>query len=249
MRNPFGNISAPPHGYIWDYAKRAGVSVRSYGEFAVVARTPRRRGASPTVPGLEGPRPSRRIRRSTSTITDNKRVDIWLEEFREFEQRTATCRSSRSSGSATITPAARRPARRRRARWSPTTTSRSGALVEAISHSRYLEGVGDLRPRGRRAERAGSRGRAPLGAAVRSARSRAGGVVDSTLYTTSGVLRTMELILGLPPMSQYDAAATPMYNAFQTDSDARAVHAPCRRASRSTRRTTGRRRAPRRRCG
>jgi hypothetical protein len=25
----------------------------------------------------------------------------------------------------------------------------------------------------------------------------------------------MELILGLPPMSQYDAAATPMYNAFQ----------------------------------
>ena len=26
----------------------------------------------------------------------------------------------------------------------------------------------------------------------------------------------MELILGLPPMSQYDAAATPMYNAFTT---------------------------------
>ena len=41
------------------------------------------------------------------------------------------------------------------------------------------------------------------------------GTVDSTLYTTSGMLRTMELILGLPPMSQLDAAATPMYNAFQ----------------------------------
>jgi hypothetical protein len=38
--------------------------------------------------------------------------------------------------------------------------------------------------------------------------------VDSTLYTTSGMLRTMELILGLPPMSQYDAAASPMYGAF-----------------------------------
>ena len=47
-------------------------------------------------------------------------------------------------------------------------------------------------------------------------------MVDSTLYTTSGVLRTMELILGLPPMSQYDAAATPMYNAFQVS----AVPAP-----------------------
>jgi hypothetical protein len=41
-------------------------------------------------------------------------------------------------------------------------------------------------------------------------------VVDSTLYTTAGVLRTIELILGLPPMSQYDAAATPLYNAFTT---------------------------------
>ncbi|MBI2835619.1 MAG: hypothetical protein HYX76_14450 [Acidobacteria bacterium] len=41
------------------------------------------------------------------------------------------------------------------------------------------------------------------------------GVVDSTMYTTAGFLRTMELILGLPPMSQYDAAATPAYNAFQ----------------------------------
>src|SRR5262249_14368347 len=42
------------------------------------------------------------------------------------------------------------------------------------------------------------------------------GVVDSTLYTTSGVLRTMELILRLPPMSQYDAAATPMDTPFMT---------------------------------
>src|SRR5215831_19560299 len=38
--------------------------------------------------------------------------------------------------------------------------------------------------------------------------------VDSTMYATSGMLRTMELILGLPPMSQYDAGATPMYNSF-----------------------------------
>ena len=41
------------------------------------------------------------------------------------------------------------------------------------------------------------------------------GVVDSTMYSTSSMLRTMELILGLQPMSQFDAAATPMFNAFQ----------------------------------
>jgi hypothetical protein len=45
------------------------------------------------------------------------------------------------------------------------------------------------------------------------------GTVDSTLYTTSGMLRTIELLLGLPPMSQYDAAATPMYKAFGTEQD------------------------------
>jgi len=41
-----------------------------------------------------------------------------------------------------------------------------------------------------------------------------GGSVDSTLYTTSTVLRSIELILGLAPLSQYDAAATPLWNAF-----------------------------------
>lgn len=41
------------------------------------------------------------------------------------------------------------------------------------------------------------------------------GKVDSTLYSTASMLRTMELILGVQPMSQFDAAARPMYNAFQ----------------------------------
>jgi hypothetical protein len=40
------------------------------------------------------------------------------------------------------------------------------------------------------------------------------GFVDSTMYTTSSMVRTMELILGLPPMTQFDAAATPMYASF-----------------------------------
>src|SRR6185436_16569594 len=35
--------------------------------------------------------------------------------------------------------------------------------------------------------------------------------LDSTFYTTSSMLRTIELLLGLQPMSQFDAAATPMY--------------------------------------
>ncbi len=43
--------------------------------------------------------------------------------------------------------------------------------------------------------------------------------VDSTLYSTTSMLRTMELILGLKPLTQFDAAATPMYNAFQSHAE------------------------------
>ena len=39
-------------------------------------------------------------------------------------------------------------------------------------------------------------------------------VVDSTMYSTLSMLRTVELLLGLPPMTQHDAAAPPMVNSF-----------------------------------
>jgi hypothetical protein len=43
--------------------------------------------------------------------------------------------------------------------------------------------------------------------------------VDSTQYSTVSMIRTMELILGLPPLSQYDAAARPMFNSFTDKAD------------------------------
>ena len=49
--------------------------------------------------------------------------------------------------------------------------------------------------------------------------------LDHTVYSTSGMLRTIELILGLPPMSQYDAAATPMYRSFMAKADLRPYQA------------------------
>ncbi len=43
--------------------------------------------------------------------------------------------------------------------------------------------------------------------------------IDHTMYSTSSMLRTMELILGLQPMSQYDAAAEPMWRCFTSQAD------------------------------
>jgi hypothetical protein len=41
------------------------------------------------------------------------------------------------------------------------------------------------------------------------------GVVDSSLYNTTSMLRTIEMILGLRPMTQFDAASKPMTSVFQ----------------------------------
>jgi len=45
------------------------------------------------------------------------------------------------------------------------------------------------------------------------------GFVDHTAYTTTSFLRTIELILGLPPMSQYDAAAVPVWRSMNKTPD------------------------------
>jgi len=43
--------------------------------------------------------------------------------------------------------------------------------------------------------------------------------VISTQYNQPGMLRTIELILGLPPMNQMDASATPMFDCFSDQPD------------------------------
>ena len=45
------------------------------------------------------------------------------------------------------------------------------------------------------------------------------GAVVSTQYNTTSILRTIEQILGLPPMNQFDASATPMFDCFTDTPD------------------------------
>ncbi len=48
--------------------------------------------------------------------------------------------------------------------------------------------------------------------------------LDSTQYTTVSMIRTIELILGLEPLSQFDAAARPMFASLQRQGRSDAVH-------------------------
>jgi YVTN family beta-propeller protein len=47
------------------------------------------------------------------------------------------------------------------------------------------------------------------------------GAVISTQYNTTSILRTIEQILGLPPMNQFDATAVPMFDCFTSSPDFR----------------------------
>jgi DNA-binding beta-propeller fold protein YncE len=210
-RNAFGNISAPADGYIWDFANRAGVSVRSYGEFA--ERGGKGQPARATVPGLEG-KVCPDYEPWDLNVPDERRVDEWLKEFREFEANGQLPRLNilRLGGDHTFgtRPGAHTP----RAMVAENDYA-LGRIVEAISKSRFWKesAIFVLEDDAQNGPDHVDAHRSVLLVASPFARH---GVTDSTLYTTASVLRTMELILGLPPMSQYDAAARPLYGAFTT---------------------------------
>jgi len=211
IRNNYGNLAAPADGYIWDFAARAGVSVRSYGEFA--SWETKGGPITATVPGLVG-----KVHPSYPpydlSIPDNQRVDVWLEEFRRFEKEGGLPRLNivRLGNDHTAGTSPGRPTPRA---FVAENDLALGRLVEAISNSRFWaeSAIFVLEDDAQNGPDHVDAHRSVLLVASPWAKR---GSVDSTLYTTSGVLRTIELVLGLPPMSQYDAAATPAFAAFAT---------------------------------
>jgi YVTN family beta-propeller protein len=214
IRNNYGNLAAPADGYIWDFASRAGVSVRSYGEFA--SWETRGGPVTATVPGLVG-----KVHPAYApydlSITDSSRIDVWLEEFRAYEKQGGLPRlnivrlgNDHTAGTSPGFPTPRAMVAEN--------DLALGRLVEAISKSRFWpqSAVLVLEDDAQNGPDHVDAHRSVLLVASPWAKR---GAVDSTLYTTSGVLRTIELILGLPPMSQYDAAATPMFAAFAAKPD------------------------------
>jgi DNA-binding beta-propeller fold protein YncE len=213
MRNPYGNITAPAQGYLWDYAQRANVSVRSYGEFVHNKKNGNGDLACiETVPGLKGfVAPA--FAGFDLDVTDNRRVDAWQHEFNEFVANGRLPALSIIRLGNDHTQGVRAGAPTPRAMVADNDLA-LGRMIEAISSSVYwkdsaifvLEDDAQAGPDHVDAHRS-----VLLVASPFTKRTS----VDHTFYSTSSVLRTIELILGLPPMSTYDAAATPLYNAFQ----------------------------------
>jgi hypothetical protein len=200
----------PAGGYLWDRAAAAGVSFRSYGEWVTNGKKPDD-PCTPRVKELEG-KIDPLFRSFDQNYSDLKRADRFIAELARFEKEGEMPRlqvvrlpNDHTSGASPghLTPTA----------FMAENDLAFGRLVEAVSRSRFwpttaifvVEDDAQNGPDHIDAHR--------TIAFVISPWARHG-AVDSSLYSTSSMLRTMELILGLEPMSQFDAAALPMIRSF-----------------------------------
>jgi DNA-binding beta-propeller fold protein YncE len=204
-------LAYPAVGYIWDRCKEAGVSYRSYGEFIENGTKPGEPSHT-KIKSLVGHFDPKYVGWDLD-YPDAKRTDRFLEELHAYEKsgdmpqfivlrlpndHTAGTQVGKPTPSAMVAE----------------NDLALGRLVEGVSHSKFWHEtaifvVEDDAQNGSDHVDA----HRTVGLVISPYCRR--GVVDSTLYSTTSMLRTMELILGLKPMSQFDAAAAPMYESFQ----------------------------------
>ena len=200
----------PPAGYLWTNALAAGLTLRNYGMW--VENNKELTGIARVRDPALAPHTDREFVGFNLEYSDQKRADEFLREFQEFVQKGTLPRlillRLPNDHTAGTTPGRHTP----RAMVADNDYA-LGRIVEAISRSRVWNQIAifvleDDAQNG--ADHVDSH-RSP--AFVLSAYSKRG-FVDSTHYNTTSMLRTIELILGLRPMTQFDAGATPMANCF-----------------------------------
>jgi hypothetical protein len=208
-------IARPAGGYLWDRCAEAGVSYRSYGEWVRNGKKPGDPGTA-TVKALEG-HFDPLFWSYDLDYPDQKRADRFIAELQRFEKeggmpRLSILRLPNNHTSGT------RPGKPTPTAYVADNDLALGRVVEAVSKSKFwketaifvLEDDAQNGPDHVDAHRSIAQVISPY-----TKRRH----VDSTMYSTSSMLRTMELILGLKPMSQFDAAARPMVHSFQDKPD------------------------------
>ncbi|HTH53586.1 MAG TPA: alkaline phosphatase family protein [Edaphobacter sp.] len=207
----------PSGGHLWDLARRKGLTYRSYGENAARASTGTTMEAAPGADGLVG-----HVSKEYGVglnMRDTDKVAVFLKDLKGFEDNYDSTDPQKRLPNYTVMSM---PEDHTRGTSPGAFTPQAmvanndyaiGQLVDGVSHSRYWANTAifiiedDAQDGADHVD-----GRRTVGLVISPYVKR--GMVDSTLYTTSSMVRSMELLLGLPPMSQYDAAAMPMYSSF-----------------------------------
>jgi YVTN family beta-propeller protein len=208
-------IASPASGYLWDCAQRAGVSYRSYGEFV---QNPAQPGHPSTtkLKALKG-HFDPWFRSFDLDYPDARRAERFISELKRFEREGEMPRlqivrlpNDHTYG---VTKGAGTPTA-----FVAENDAAVGRLVEAVTHSTFWTNTAIFIVEDDAQDGPDHVDAHRTEALVISPYTRRG-AVDSTLYSTTSMLRTMELILGVAPMTQFDAAATPMFNSFQAQAD------------------------------
>ncbi|MFN7734233.1 MAG: bifunctional YncE family protein/alkaline phosphatase family protein [Pirellula sp.] len=208
-------IGQPKSGYLWGQCKDAGVSYFSFGEFIANGRNPGD-PARAKIPVLEG-HFDPAYRSYDLDYNDLDRAETVIRRLKQFETDgnlprflTIHLPNDHTAGTRVgkLTPTA----------MVAQNDAALGKIVEAITKSSFwpktaIFVIQDDVQNGSDHVDAHRSVALAISPYIRR------GSVDSTMYSTSSMLRTMELILGLEPMTQFDAAARPMYNAFTNTPD------------------------------
>ena len=187
-------------GFLWDFCKRAGVSYRSYGEFID--------NDKPNIPVLKDHYCPGYIGWDLS-FRDTSRFQQWKADFESLLASDALpqLNTIRFGNDHTVGLSLGKPTPFAQVADNDLAV---GMFVDYLSHSPVWKNslvliVEDDAQNGPDHVDAHRSTGYIAGGYVKQ------GFVDHTPYTTASFLRTIELILGLPPMSQYDAAATPLW--------------------------------------
>jgi len=224
----FGNTESagfpgpdPQHSFFWDRLAAKGISYRNYGFFlnglsGGTSGTQDLSGSLVSIPGLlDHTDPS--YSGWDLDLPDVERLKEWLREFRQFEAggsmptvQFVYLPRDHTVGTAT-------------GAFSPTAMVADndlalGQLVDAVTHSRFWKDTAifviedDAQDGPDHVD-----GHRTIGQVISPFTQT--GTVDSTRYSTVSMLRTMELIVGVKPLTQYDALARPMRRAFTSRPD------------------------------
>ncbi len=221
-------LTASPAGYLWDNCKKHGKSYRSYGEFASFRSTPETEPQFVGDAGLKDHSSTDWLRSKMKGARDVELAEVFIKELQEAEKSgkwwnfmVVSLGEDHTRG---LLPGAFTPAAA-----VASNDLALGRMIEAVSKSKFwaetaifiIEDDAQNGPDHVDARRT-------VGLIV-SPYVKRGGVVDSTMYSTVSMLRTMEMILGLPPMTQYDQLATPMTGCFTTEASLTAyMHVPAK---------------------
>ncbi len=215
------DVAEPASGYLWNLAEKKGITFRNYGEFVHFSGA-RPRDSIP--PGYRGNKPFLRAHTNPEypgfelTIRDQHRADVWLAEFQRFVQ----------SGTMPALEIMRLPNDHTSGAMAGRPTPRAafadndlalGRIIEALSRSPFWKNtvVFVLEDDAQNGPDHVDAHRSPM--FVISAYTRPG--VIHRFTNTTDVLRTIEEILGLESMSQYDFFGRPLRDIWADAPDLR----------------------------